>query len=100
MVGAPPVRSSLPGLCPYGATFLLGCYDVWAHYPCHELMKQYRVRYRTCHIWIAFNIEYRIVVQYWLEYTRAAKFSTDRPHKLDSWNNIVNLLPAQIEKVA
>jgi hypothetical protein len=58
------------------------------------------VRYRTCHIWTASNIDYRIVVQYWLEHARAAKFSTDKPHKIDTSNNIFNLLPAQIEKVA
>ncbi len=58
------------------------------------------VRYRTCHIWTSSNIDYRIVVQYWLEHTRAAKFSTDKPRESGASNNILNILPAQIEKVA
>ncbi len=57
------------------------------------------VRYRTCCVWTASNIDYHIVVQYWLEQKRAAQFRIDKPHKSDTPNSIVNLLPAQMEKV-
>ncbi len=58
------------------------------------------VRYRTCYVWTASNIDYRVVVRYWLEQRRAAQFSSAKSHELDTPNNILNLLPAQIEKVA
>ncbi len=58
------------------------------------------VRYRTCYVWTASNIDYRIVVQYWLEQSRAAKFSSAKSHDLDTPNNILALVPAQIERVA
>ena len=58
------------------------------------------VRYRTCHIWTASNIDYRIVVQYWLEQRRAAKFNSAKPRESGTSNNILNILPAQIKQVA
>ncbi len=58
------------------------------------------VRYRTCYVWTASNIDYRIVVQYWLEQKRAAQFSSAKPHELGTPYNVRALLPAQIEKVA
>jgi len=67
----------------------LGCYELVALPPRDEVSKSYRVRYRTCHIWTASNIDYRIAVQFWLEHTRAAKFSIDQPHGLGTSNNIL-----------
>ena len=58
------------------------------------------VRYRTCHVWSAFNIDHRLVVQYWLEHTLAAKLSEDKPIKPEALDNAPTLLPARIEKAA
>jgi hypothetical protein len=58
------------------------------------------VRYRTCYCWTAFNIDYRLVVQYWLEHSLVAKFGKDKLHRSDASNSIPTPLPAQIEKVA
>ncbi len=57
------------------------------------------IRHRSCHIWIASTIDYRIVVQYWLKHARAVKLSTDNLHRLGTLDRIVNRLPAQIEIV-
>ncbi len=58
------------------------------------------VRYRTCYVWTASNIDYRIVVQYWLEQKRAAQFNSAKSHELGTPNNILDLRSAQIEQVA
>ncbi len=78
----------------------VGCSELVAHPPCDEVSKSYRVRYRTCYCWTAFNIDYDFVVQYWLERTLAAKLDKDKPRKLDAPGSTPKLSPAQIEKAA
>jgi hypothetical protein len=55
---------------------------------------------RTCHVWTAFKIDCRAVVQYWLERRLATKLSKDEPAKSEALVNTPTLLPAQIEKAA
>jgi hypothetical protein len=61
----------------------VGYHELVAHPPCDEVSKSYRVRYRTCHIWTASNIDYRIVVQYWLKQKRVLKTKD-----VDNWRRL------------
>ena len=58
------------------------------------------VRYRTCYCWTAFNIDYRVVVEYWLEHTLVAQFGKQESRELDTPDSTPKPLPRQIEKAA
>jgi hypothetical protein len=82
------------------AKIRVGCYELVAHPPCDEVSKSYGVRYRTCHVWSAFNIDHRVVGKYWLEHTLAARPSKDKLRESDRPDSTPKLLSAQIEKAA
>ena len=58
------------------------------------------LRHRTCYLWASFKVDYRSVVEYWLQHMLGDKPRNDKLHSLNTPNNTSNLPLAQIEKVA
>jgi len=56
--------------------------------------------HRTCYLWSAFKVDYRLVAEYWLRETLGPEIPTKKPLSQDTSNITSNPPLAQIEKVA
>ena len=58
------------------------------------------LQHRTCYLWASFKVDYRLVVEYWLQQMLGDKPRSNTLPNLNTSNNTSNLPLAQIEKVA